>query len=404
MNKRQKVLFVINTMGRAGAEKALVELIRVLDPEKYHIYLYVLIPRGEMFRELPSGVTILNPRVDDRSVLSLGGKLFVGRKLLGAAFHSGSLAKAAGTWLFPGRGEKIRGEKILRRLVADGTAPLPGTFDLAAAYLEGPATWYVAEKVRAKRKVAFVHIDYGQAGYSRELDRGCYEKFHKIFAVSKDVRNRFLEFYPEYEEKISIFLNIINQDLIRRRAMEPGGLPAEDTGFKILTVGRLYYQKGYDIGIRTAALLASRGYKFHWYALGEGEEHKSLQSLIRQLKLEKVFVLLGAVQNPYPYFKQADLYVCTSRFEGKSIVIEEAQTLGKPIVASNCTGIEEQIRDGVDGIIVPGEPENLAREIARLMEDRELRLRLGRAAAEKEHFHSEGYEQFLELAEETALC
>ena len=84
----------------------------------------------------------------------------------------------------------------------------------------------------------------------------------------------------------------------------------------------------------------------------EGEEKKKLQRQIREAGLGAVVYLLGAMENPYPYFSQTDIYVCASRFEGKSIVIEEAQALGKPVVATACTGIEEQIDSGTDGLVV----------------------------------------------------
>lgn len=402
----------MNTMGRAGAERALIELMRILNPEDYRISLYVLIPRGELFAEVPEHVRILNRKTDSRSVLSAGGKLFIAQRLLKSSVRGGSLKKAASRiWdrANDGKGgnssgrqaEGQRTEKIMRRLLADGTPALPGKFDLAVAYLEGPATWYVAEKIKADRKAAFLHIDYSRAGYTKDLDGGCYDSFDRIFAVSEDVKNNFLKVYPEYGDRTALFFNIINRDHIRKRALESGGFADTYGGIRILTVGRLYYQKGYDIAVKTAEILKKNGYDFRWYVLGEGEEKKNLLRQIREAGLEDDFCLLGAVANPYPYFRQADLYVCSSRFEGKSIVIEEAQTLGLPVVATDCTGIEEQVEQGKDGIITGTEPEELACGIETLIADSALRAKMGKAAYERKVFR-QGLDEFLKLLEERA--
>ena len=403
MHGKKSILFVMNTMGRAGAERALIELMRVLDPDRYRISLYVLIPRGELFDEVPGYVHILNRRTDSRSILSTGGKLFVAARLAKASLRKGSMAKALSRIRkrkkTSGNQERSQAlEKVLRRMLADGAAGLPGRYDLAVAYLEGPATWYTAEKIRADRKAAFLHIDYGKAGYSKDLDAGCYNVFDRIYAVSEDVRKQFLQVYPEYEGKAELFFNIINREHIRTRAEEPGGFTDGFRGIRLLTVGRLYYQKGYDIAIKTAAILKERGCAFRWYALGEGEERKNLQRQIKECGLEDVFLLLGAADNPYPYFKQADIYVCTSRYEGKSIVIEEAQALGKPVVATGCTGIEEQICSGRDGVITGMDPESLAQEIEKLIKDPDMRRRYGQAACERKLSYEEYPKDFLSLA------
>lgn len=218
--------------------------MRVLDPSKFRISLYVLIPRGELFDEVPEYVHILNRRPDSRSVLSPGGKLAVASGLVKAALSEGSLLKAVRRMRKAERtGDKAKDsqsrEKIIRRLLADGLPGLPGKYDLAVAYLEGPATWYTAEKVHAEKKAAFLHIDYSRAGYSPELDNGCYDAFHRIYAVSGEVRKSFLEVYPEYASVTRLFFNIVNRAHIRKRAEEPGGFADAHTGIRLLTVGRL---------------------------------------------------------------------------------------------------------------------------------------------------------------------
>ena len=405
MNRKKKILFVMNTLGRAGAERALIALMRLLYKEKYRLCLYVLIPRGEIFREVPEYVHILNYKTDSRSVLSTGGKIFVAGRIVRAAVRGKSMKKAAvRLWNVWKQGKnqvrKQKIEKILRRIIADGAAPLPGEYDVAVAYLEGPATWFVAEKVQARKKIAFLHVDYSQAGYTRELDCGCYKTFKRIFAVSGEVRKNFLKVYPEYAAKTGLFYNIIDRERIKMLAAEPGGFTDHFDGIRILSVGRLYYQKGFDIAVRTAAILKKRGYCFRWYVLGEGEEKRKLFRLIKEEKLEGTFFLSGVAENPYPYFRDADIYVCTSRFEGKSIVIEEAQTLGVPVVSADCTGISEQIDSGRTGIISGSDPNSLADAVEMLIVNLEVREKISRNIRLKEPDFQEGFVEFQKVLEE----
>ena len=100
-----------------------------------------------------------------------------------------------------------------------------------------------------------------------------------------------------------------------------------------------------------------------WYVLGEGPERKRLEHLIDSLGLQEDFILSGSVENPYPYYKSADIYVHATGFEGKSIAIQEAQTLGLPIIASESN--REQIENGVDGILCRLEPEAVSEAVCR---------------------------------------
>ena len=133
--------------------------------------------------------------------------------------------------------------------------------------------------------------------------------------------------------------------------------------------------------------LKKAGLKARWYVLGEGPERSNLEKQIEQAGLTEDFLLLGAVDNPYPYFAQTDLYVHATMFEGKSIAIQEAQTLGCAIVASDSN--EEQITDGVDGFVRPLKPEALAKAILQLAGNAKMRETFGKAAMQ----HTVTYEE-----------
>ena len=110
-------------------------------------------------------------------------------------------------------------------------------------------------------------------------------------------------------------------------------------------------------------------------------------------------MLLGAVTNPFPYYVQADLYIHATRFEGKSIAIQEAQTLGCAVIASDCNGNREQITDGVDGILCELAPRAIADSIAALLKDGDRRKRLGQEAAKKTTAQKEEIQKLLRVLE-----
>lgn len=156
-----------------------------------------------------------------------------------------------------------------------------------------------------------------------------------------------------------------------------------------MTVGRLTAQKAYDIAVEAMKLLREEGEAVRWYVLGEGEERRALEKLIWQYGLEQDFLLLGARENPYPYYAQTDLYVHATRYEGKSIAIQEAQTLGCTILVSNCSGNREQVTDGVDGRMCELSPEGVCNGIRELLRDPEACARYGEAAG-KRNFQEPG--------------
>ena len=400
-----RILFVINTLGQAGAETALLSLLQTLAKEKgeavYEISLYVLTGQGEMVSRLPEGVRLLNKEYREESVLTAKGRKYLKKTAIKAMFTRGTIVKlfpylVKNTCAMLGK-KRLLPDKLLWRVLSDGGMVLPEEYDLAVSYLEGGAAYFVADHVKAAKKAAFIHVDYEKAGYTRALDKDCYLKFDKIFTVSDEVREAFLKAYPELPEKTEVFHNILNKEEIVRRAEEGGGFTDGFTGMRLLSVGRLTAQKAFEVSVDAMKRLKDAGKNVRWYVLGEGDQRKKLQEQIDALGLTDDFILYGAVNNPYPFIKQADIYVHASRFEGKSIAIQEAQILGKPMVVSDCSGNREQVRHGKDGLMCELTPESLAEKITLLLEDEALRRKLGAAAAKKNADAAEEIQKLLSM-------
>lgn len=397
----KSILFVINTLGVGGAERAMLDLFVKLDPKEYEISLYVLTAQGDLVGELPDNVKLLNRKFNNCSVLTDKGRKVLMKLVLKAGVGKALFIRRAPYLLKcvikMKKNGRIQPDKLCWRLLSDAAPRPKKTYDLAVAYLEGGSTYYVADHVKAKKKAAFVHIDYGKAGYFRELDKGCYQNFDKIFAVSDEVKEHFLRVYPEYENEVSIFQNRIDRKRILSLSQEPGGFDDQFNGYRILTVGRLTAQKSYDVAIKAMALLKKQGISVRWYVLGEGELHDTIVEWIQQNHLEEDFILLGVKKNPYPYYRMSDLYVHATAFEGKSIAIQEAQVLGIPVLATDCSGNREQIEDGKDGRLCEFNEEKISNAILWMLTHPDECKAYAQMAKKRVSDYSSGLDEFLSL-------
>lgn len=396
----KKVLFVINTLGLAGAEKALIALLETMPESEYEISLYVLTDQGELVHEIPKKVRILNASLDETSIHSPEGLKHVQKTAVSRLFGKGRIIKyipyltaESLKMLIHGN---LRPDRLIWQAVADGGMRISEHFDTAIAFIEGGSAYFVDRFVSADRKIGFIHVDYVKAGYSVSIDRNCYSRFDKIFAVSNEVRDSFLKVYPRLKDRTGVFENVINAEKIIKASREEGGFEDAYDGLKILTVGRLNEQKGYPDSIEAMKILKDSGIKARWYVLGEGDKRAELTALIGRLGLKEDFLLLGNRSNPYPYYRQCDLYVHCSRFEGKSIAVREAKILGCAVIVSDSNGNREQIRDRVDGRVIDPKPEIIAETVKELAENSEERRKYGENARASEHAATDPYKILFE--------
>ena len=399
----KKLLFIINTLGCGGAERAMLNIFSRLDSNKYEISLFVITGQGELRRELPENVRLINKKYKEVSVLTKKGRRLLTLSVLKAGIGKALFLRRAPyiikNFLIMRKKGKIMPDKLLWRLLSDGAPKIQEEYDLAVAYLEGGATYYTAQHIKAKKKAAFVHIDYEKAGYTRELDLDCYEKFDRIFTVSDEVKEHFLRVYPEYENKTSVFNNILNQERIIKMADQGEGFNDGFKGLRLLTVGRLTRQKRYDIAIEAMKLIKEKiSMPIRWYVLGEGDLRQELEQQIKSAGLQNDFILLGVKNNPYSYIKGCDLYVHATEFEGKSIALQEAQVLGKPILATDCSGNREQIENGTDGILCELDPGQVCEKLLYMINNPKKCKGYGEKAKQKELCNTKGLDEFIAMA------
>ncbi len=355
MNKR-RILFLIDSLVCGGAEKSLVSLLPLLDYTRYDVDL-MMVGRGGIFESyIPPQVRI----VDFPQRNGLGMRLCL-------AFYSLFIR------LFP-----KRHFAELRWIATRAVQPrLAQEYDVAVAYQQGFPTYYVAEKVRAKRKLAWVNADVAKAGYREAFNRRFYNRFDKVIAVSDQLYAMLAKAGFAPVEKLTTVYDILNVDLIKRMADEGGYTDTLPEGAqRIVTVGRMASPKNYLLAVETARELRRRGLRFRWYFVGDGSDRLAVEQRIREYGLEQQVVLLGMKANPYPYMKQADIYVQTSTFEGFCLTLCEARLLHKPEVSTNFPVVYNQLRHGENGLIAEMNALSLADNIMRLAIDDKLRDRI----------------------------
>ena len=160
--------------------------------------------------------------------------------------------------------------------------------------------------------------------------------------------------------------------MIKKQADEDNPFNDDFDGIRITTVGRISHEKGPDIAAKACKILVERGYNVKWHWVG-AHENTDIQKLIDENDLSGKFIPEGLQTNPYKYIANSDVYVQPSRFEGKSIAIEEAKVLGVPVAVTGFTTAASQIENGVTGIIADEiSAEALAEAVEELISNREL--------------------------------
>ena len=236
-----------------------------------------------------------------------------------------------------------------------------------------------------------------KCGVTKNAAINNYRKFDKIFVVSEERKNKFVNMMPELKEKTEVFLNIISPKLILKQSEIDEGFKDMYEGLRILTVGRLSDVKGQNLCIEALKKLKDEGYNVKWYCVGDGISRKRYENLVYDNNLMESFIFLGSKTNPYSFMKQCDIYVQSSLHEGYCITLAEAKCFGKPIVTTNFTGAKEQIVNRDTGIIVECNSEDLYKAIKEVIDNVELRNRISKNVTKTLADTSSEINKFLKL-------
>lgn len=390
--EKKKLLFVIDSLGIGGAEKSLVTLLSLLDYDKYEVDLQLFAYGGVLEQFVPKEVNILPPfdyyqKLSKGVVGNLSNPSYVYNRIkYSLLIRQSGLThadKARLYWQSVGRCLNITNKK----------------YDAAIAYAQGVPTFYVVDKVKAKKKFGWVNVDYKLQGVTKDFQRAYYQSLDKIVTVSDSSYDYFSsQVYPELKDNMTIIWDINDAGFMQRMSQMQSDKPIRQDTTVIMTSGRYNKpQKGYDLALEAAKILRDRGVKFCWYAVGEGPYRAEMEKYIVENDLQDHFVLLGKTPNPYAYIRQCDIYVQTSRHEGFGLTIAEARILNRPVVCTNFDGCTMQMVDGENGLITSFEPSDIADNIMRLMNDKELYNHIQQYQMQEKKGNTEEIEKFYTL-------
>ena len=245
-------------------------------------------------------------------------------------------------------------------------------YDVAVSFLT--PHYFVSQKVRAKRKYAWIHTDYTRVQVNVKSETAMWEKYDHIVSISEAVGDGFSKTFPTLTDKLIQIENILPENVIRKQAIET--VEWNKDGITLLSIGRYCTAKNFDNVPDICSRLIAMGLDVTWYIIGFGPDEELIRQRIAQAGMEEHVIMLGKRENPYPYIAACDVYVQPSRYEGKCVTVREAQLLGKPVVIAAYATSASQLEDGVDGVIVPQDNEGCASGIAALLRDREKMERL----------------------------
>lgn len=352
---KKTVLFIIDSLTCGGAEKSLISLLPLLDYSKIEVDL-MIVHRGGVFEDyVPEQVHIVdfpNPKGLWTEICLVGFRII--RRL------------------FPNR----HGAELRWRIMSSTYRELDKTYDVAIAYQQGFPTYYLAEKVEAAKKFAWVNTDLEKAGYRAAFNRPFYDKMDRIVPVSDRLCVILKESKYVNRHKLFTVFDILNVDLIKKMSDEMIQARNDLEGLFIATVGRMVTIKGYDLAVEAAKILKTNGLSFKWYFVGDGNQRHEIEQMVIDYDLKTSIVFVGMTPNPYPYMAMADIYVQTSRFEGFGLTLNEARILNKPVISTNFPVVYNQIRDGENGLICEMTPESIAAKIMLLASNVKLREKL----------------------------
>lgn len=340
---RKKILFLINTLRDGGAEKILVDIVNHLDPDKYDIEVRLIYTRGVYFERLNRNVKL--------------------------SFISGK----------PGTFWATQVSRMLPRLSSELLHCLfiKDKYDIEVAFLEGYATKIVAGAPKGTKKLAWVHCDVTKTEWINgvyKTDEGfsdCYRKIDETICVSESVKEAFIERFGEVT-KLTVKYNPVDDKQIRKLSLEKISLYPKENIITLVSVGRMTYPKRFIRLLTAVNNLLKQGYKIELWLLGDGEERNELENFAKEQGIQDAVTFTGYLKNPYPYIRQADLYVCSSIYEGFSTAATEALVLGTPVFTTDVSGMKEMLGDSEYGLIIENDDEAFENGLRELLEQPEL--------------------------------
>lgn len=268
-------------------------------------------------------------------------------------------------------------------------------YDAVIGFRQGPVPFYLASrKSCGAKKCGFWHGDVEYMGdisswdyYLSELDA--------LACVSNAVGDGMKKRYPDLSDRIYTVYNVFEiEDILAKAAQESVYSNGE---FNLVTVSRVDFEfKQLQFIPEIAKRLKGLGKPFAWHIVGDGADREKLEQLIKACGVEDCVILHGSKANPFPYVRDADLFVLTSLSESYGMVVVESLICGTPVVAGYYPALPE-VLDGDCGVIAENSTEGIYNAVKSVIEDTELYKKIREGARAYSYTPDVAYNQFLEM-------
>lgn len=352
--KKLRILIHYSAMHRGGAEKSILRLLKALVERGCDLHLVLTSAGGALEADVDPRVTLHHLRTI-RTWKS----------------PSDTLLPWALRWV-AGRSQEAWRSRRFRGC----------DYDAAFCGSAGVSPDFICNTVNSRKRFVFVRSNPDMVSDKRwgSNVRRFHSRIDAYLCVSDSVRRSMLVTYPQIGDKCVTAYNMLDAQAMRAMA-DAGANPfdGDADGIRVLTVCRLQeVSKGLLRMVEVHRRLLDTDVAHVWHVLGDGPDRALLEQAIREHGVSDTFRLHGAIDNPFPYYRHADICAVLSRYEGLCGVVNEARVLERPVIATRFSGIEEQIESGVNGLIVEQNVDAICEGMASLIRDAELRQRLAR--------------------------
>nr|WP_317999572.1 glycosyltransferase [uncultured Faecalibacillus sp.] len=395
----KNILIISHAMEIGGAERALLGLLYSIDYTKYKVDLFLCRHDGELLKEIPKDVNLLD--TNQSRYLAIPMKLLLKEKAfkmlygrLKAKILSKNTVKKLGLKL-ENQVALTYSHKYTYRYM--NFINPNKEYDLAISFLT--PHYICINKCNAKKKIAWIHTDYSTIDIDVKTELDMWNKFDYIASISDQCTKAFLEKFPTLEDKIIRIDNIVTKDMLEKQSNENIDEMKDDC-IKLLSVGRFSYAKNFDNVPEICSEILKSGINVKWYIIGFGGDEQLIKDKIKEYNMQEHVIILGKRSNPYPYIKACDIYVHPSRYEGKAVTVREAQILHKPVIITKFPTSSSQLVDGVDGVVVPMDNKECAKGIVEFINNKELQSNIINNLKNKDYSNSNEVEKIYKIMEE----
>lgn len=375
----KKIFIIHSNMEIGGAETSLLGLLKSIDYENYEVDLLLLDPVGELMGLIPKQVKILREYSEYRNLVLPIKDVIKNKKI------KISIGRLRGKLKANRENKKLNNTGDLCYLIKEyshkyaikSLLKIKGKYDLGISFID--PHYILEKKVDARVKLGWLHTDFSRIKVNTKEDFKMWNGCNYIVSVSDACKSSFDERYPQLKDKSIVIENILSEEFVKKQSKMINvdkEMNSNTDEIKICSIGRFCEAKNFDNVPNIVSKILKHGYKVKWFLIGYGSDEELIRKKIKEEKVTDNVIILGKKDNPYPYLNECDIYVQPSRYEGKAVTVREAQILNKPVIITKFATSDSQLKDRIDGVIVPMDNEGCSKGIISVINDVNLRNKL----------------------------